>query len=101
MGYIHEPFNHGCVIESVTAATITSIDGNSPGDRVARRYRAAREFTTFYSIASLLSDEAPALLLQRALRDAGYDPGAIDGRMGPRTRGALDAWALDHPERVL
>lgn len=26
---------------------------------------------------------------QQALKDKGHDPGAIDGRMGPRTRGAL------------
>jgi peptidoglycan hydrolase-like protein with peptidoglycan-binding domain len=26
---------------------------------------------------------------QQALKDKGHDPGTIDGKMGPRTRGAL------------
>lgn len=33
---------------------------------------------------------------QRALADAGYDPGPVDGVMGPRTRRAVRAWQRDH-----
>ncbi len=34
--------------------------------------------------------------VQLALRDEGYDPGAIDGLMGPQTRSALAAYQQDH-----
>src|SRR3989442_1559790 len=30
-----------------------------------------------------------AMAMQQALKDKGHDPGAIDGRMGPKTRTAL------------
>jgi peptidoglycan hydrolase-like protein with peptidoglycan-binding domain len=30
--------------------------------------------------------------IQRALRDAGFDPGPIDGDIGPKTRAALRGW---------
>ena len=33
---------------------------------------------------------------QRALKRAGYDPGAIDGKMGPATRGALRRFQEAH-----
>ena len=33
--------------------------------------------------------------LQRRLAAAGYDPGAPDGQLGPRTRRALDRWTND------
>ncbi len=33
--------------------------------------------------------------LQRQLSAAGYNPGAADGLLGPRTRDALDRWAQD------
>jgi peptidoglycan hydrolase-like protein with peptidoglycan-binding domain len=42
------------------------------------------------------SEEEPAVLhqqdikkVQETLRDKGYDPGTIDGRLGPQTRGAI------------
>lgn len=34
--------------------------------------------------------------VQLALRDEGYDPGVIDGLMGPQTRAALGAYQRDH-----
>ena len=34
----------------------------------------------------------PLAEVQRALQEAGFDPGAIDGRMGRRTRSALKAF---------
>lgn len=37
------------------------------------------------------SDQTVAQL-QQQLRDAGFDPGAIDGQMGPRTRAAITAF---------
>lgn len=36
------------------------------------------------------------LRLQRALRDLGYDVGAIDGRFGSRTRVALTQYQTDY-----
>jgi len=50
---------------------------------------------------STAPDRAPAALpstteLQHALRDAGFDVGAADGRMGPRTRSALKTFQASH-----
>lgn len=39
-------------------------------------------------------------LLQLALRRAGYDPGELDGRFGPRTREALTAFQRDNGLRA-
>jgi peptidoglycan hydrolase-like protein with peptidoglycan-binding domain len=36
--------------------------------------------------------ENEIMSLQQALKDKGHDPGAIDGRMGPHTRGALKSY---------
>lgn len=36
--------------------------------------------------------------LQRAFRDAGYDPGAIDGRYGPQTRAAHTRYLNELPK---
>jgi peptidoglycan hydrolase-like protein with peptidoglycan-binding domain len=33
--------------------------------------------------------------IQRKLKEAGYDPGPVDGVYGPRTRSALEACARD------
>ncbi|HEX2526663.1 MAG TPA: peptidoglycan-binding protein [Geminicoccus sp.] len=38
--------------------------------------------------------------LQILLRDNGYDPGTIDGQMGQRTRGAIEAFERDNDLRV-
>ncbi len=38
--------------------------------------------------------------VQQALRDAGYDPGPIDGIMGPRTRSALRTYIAVPPPQV-
>jgi Putative peptidoglycan binding domain len=38
--------------------------------------------------------------VQQALRDAGYDPGPIDGIMGPRTRSALRRYIAVPPPKV-
>src|SRR5258705_924537 len=35
------------------------------------------------------AEDPDVVAMQRALMDKGYDPGAIDGRMGKRTRAAL------------
>lgn len=48
IGYIHHPFQHHLIVESVDGDTVTSIDGNTP--IVARKKRAKRDITTFYSI---------------------------------------------------
>ncbi|HAM41054.1 MAG TPA: hypothetical protein DCP69_06875 [Candidatus Omnitrophica bacterium] len=42
--------------------------------------------------ASKSSFPPPLAEVQRALQEAGFDPGAIDGRMGRRTRSALKAF---------
>lgn len=36
------------------------------------------------------------LRIQRDLKQAGYDPGPIDGKMGPKTRTAIKAFQKDH-----
>jgi hypothetical protein len=47
--------------------------------------------------ASTGGDEPDAVLgIQMALRDAGYDVGATDGRLGQRTRAAIRAFERDH-----
>lgn len=40
------------------------------------------------------------LRLQRTLRDAGYDPGAIDGRYGPRTQAAHTRYLNELPKNT-
>lgn len=60
LGYIHKPFQHGAVFESVSAGGIvTSIDGNSSGRVVLRRSRPFATFTTFYSIQPLVNEWVP------------------------------------------
>src|SRR5690606_86931 len=34
--------------------------------------------------------------IQTLLRESGYDPGAADGQMGPRTQAAIEAFEGDH-----
>ena len=34
--------------------------------------------------------------MQQSLRDAGYDPGVVDGIMGPRTALALKSYQQQH-----
>lgn len=107
MAYDDQPFQHGAVVVSVTddGRSVTTIDGNSTGGVVVRRVRPRAEWTAFYSLAPLLGAErpaeSPAMRLQLALTLAGYPCGQVDGRIGPRTRAALEAWAIDHPDRVL
>jgi len=38
--------------------------------------------------------------LQQALTDAGYDPGPIDGKFGPRTKAALRKYVAVPPPKV-
>lgn len=110
MGYIDQPYQHGCVIESVSddGQEITSIDGNSVGRIVLRNVRPRSKFDAFYSIAPLLDappdtqpvNPTPAVLLQRALTAAGYPCGKVDGVAGPKTQAALLAWALRNPQVI-
>ena len=50
--------------------------------------------------ASLGLDRSTRRLIQRGLRNEGFDPGAPDGLFGPRTRAAIRAWqaARQHAE---
>src|SRR5712692_5634361 len=38
------------------------------------------------------TEKADVMAMQRALKDKGFDPGPMDGRMGPRTKSALTAY---------
>ena len=50
--------------------------------------------------AALSLDRPTRRLIQRALSNEGFDPGAPDGLFGPRTRAAIRAWqaARDEPQ---
>ena len=50
------------------------------GDKIENTARDARDG---------MHRQKTILTAQQALKDKGHDPGTIDGRMGPRTRGAL------------
>ena len=48
------------------------------------------------SAASASDDPDAVLGIQAALRDAGYEVGTVDGRLGQRTRAAIRAFERDH-----
>jgi len=55
IAYFDQPFQHHAIVESVSGNVLTTIDGNQPGNTVARRVRPRDSATTFYSIEPLLS----------------------------------------------
>lgn len=109
MAYRDQPFQHGAVVVSVTGDRVRTIDGNSVGGVVMAHDYGRAQWDRFYSIAPLLEEPpatnpvnpTPAVVLQRALTEAGYPCGKVDGVIGPKTRAALEAWALRHPEAIL
>lgn len=116
----YRQYQHHAILEARDGAATWTIDGNGPGGIVVRRRRPLADAAAAYSIAHWVAraladpivvvtpptdaDPAPAPTapheLQRALAAAGYPPGPVDGVIGPRTRAALESWALTHPERV-
>jgi localization factor PodJL len=58
---------------------------------------AAKETPAVREAAADPGDEADLVFaVQTLLRDQGYDPGAIDGQMGQRTRTAIQAFERDN-----
>jgi len=47
-----------------------------------------------------LSSSAQVMKIQRDLKNAGYDPGPIDGKMGPKTKAAVEAFQKDNSLKV-
>ena len=50
--------------------------------------------------ASLVLDRPTRRLIQQGLRNEGFDPGAPDGLLGPRTRAAIRNWQQAQGEAV-
>ncbi len=64
-----------------------------PGLTIDQIYRAKAWAEAFEPTTSLsLWDRPTVEYLQKKLADLGYDPGPVDGRMGPRTVAALDRY---------
>jgi len=55
IAYFDKPYQHHAIVESVSGNVLTTIDGNQPGESVARRIRPRDSATAFYSIEPLLS----------------------------------------------
>lgn len=54
IAYIDQPYQHYALVVNVVGETIYTIDGNQAGETVSPRERERFEFTSFYSIESLL-----------------------------------------------
>jgi len=50
IAYFDKPYQHHAIVESVLHGMVNTIDGNQPGDTVARRTRPVESVTAFYSI---------------------------------------------------
>lgn len=50
IAYIDQPYQHHAIVESVNNGMVNTIDGNQPGNTVARRIRPVTAITAFYSI---------------------------------------------------
>ncbi|MDX1577426.1 MAG: peptidoglycan-binding domain-containing protein [Gemmatimonadota bacterium] len=81
-------------IRSAVAQSVQVLRGGertsttAPGIRVTARLDAGVDGSPLYEpLRPLLASEV--LALQRALERAGFAPGALDGRLGPRVRSAL------------
>ncbi len=51
---------------------------------------------TLDEINSKLQSQETVKRIQQALKDAGYDPGSIDGKIGPKTRKAIAEFQSEH-----
>ncbi len=79
-------------IPIMIAAALTALAG---ADEPAAPPPAAKA-----AVGSVGARAAHVREVQQALRDAGYDPGPIDGIMGPRTRSALRRYIAVPPPQV-
>ena len=74
-------------------------DNNSDAVAKAERTPTSVEFTkTIDGVLSRYgsSKTVHIIELQKLLASAGYDPGPLDGAMGPRTRVAIEEYQRDH-----
>lgn len=55
IAYFDQPYQHHAIVESIDGNVLNTIDGNQPGNTVARRTRPRDTVTAFYSIEPLLS----------------------------------------------
>jgi len=55
IAYFDQPYQHHAIVEAVVGNQVYTIDGNQPGNTVARRLRPRDAVTAFYSIAPLIS----------------------------------------------
>lgn len=108
IGYIHLPFQHHFLVESVSEHTFSSIDGNAGKPGVQRKNRAFKTpGVQFYSLRPLLRDTEPApapvrpvlrlgstgdvvRTIQTTLNAHGAQL-VVDGQMGPITTLAVQS----------
>lgn len=77
----------GCVTPSTVSSPPTAPAATKDADR-------GHDVATFDELIDDPSRET-VLMLQSQLRARGYDPGPLDGLLGPRTRAAMTAYARD------
>ena len=75
---------------------VEAIDESTAKTTDATLSSPIQEQETAGSATRLIPTAAQVRLMQQSLRDAGYDPGVVDGIMGPRTVSALKSYQQQH-----
>jgi len=75
---------------------VEAIDESTAKTTDATLSSPIQEQETAGSATRLIPTAAQVRLMQQSLRDAGYDPGVVDGIMGPRTALALKSYQQQH-----
>lgn len=60
IAYFDKPYQHHAFVERIEGNSLYTIDGNQPGNTVAKRLRPRDSVTAFYSIEPLLSAKLTA-----------------------------------------
>lgn len=76
----------GCALIAVLALVTSALAGAARAADIDRSYDAVKSM--HFSFQQLPLDEAKRVEI--ALRDQGYDPGVVDGVLGPEARRALE-----------